>query len=244
MKNFFSQKKNVLILIIIGVAFFVLSGIINSSISSKEEEKAVDLSIRIEVPSDPELEESRKIIWGKITRSSRLNPNRTYYDTIFFEDEIAFAQCKSTDHETYDCTQNIPDGPVEFVNKTKNTFGEEYYRNGKRDQSYKEYYSDGQLRRESLYFLGTMKTNKEYFSDGIVSKQEDFQDALWIPENKNRETGSGKVYFRDGRLMYEWHLTNQSQGGYTKSYDYNGRLVAVSYFDQNGDLIEDFFKSK
>ncbi|MDD3375171.1 MAG: hypothetical protein PHY73_05560 [Candidatus Omnitrophica bacterium] len=240
MKSFIKQNKNILFFGVIVALFFILSAVINNSIDSTE--KAV-VNIPKDVPILAEVvpKKAKKKILGKITRVSRLNPNRTYYDTTFFEDGEPFAECKSIDHKVYDCTDKIPDGFVEFIDETKKTSGKEYYRDGKKDQLYQEYYSSGQLRKESEYFLGTMKKNKEYFSDGIMSKQEDFEDALWIPENKNQETGSGKVYFRDGSLMYEWHLTNQSQGGYTKSYDRNGRLVAVSYFDQDGDLIEENF---
>ncbi len=236
--NFLKQKKDIVVILALIVAFVFAFGIINSLLLSK-----ADLGPELVEQRQPEnkvtvTKKPKRKVFGEITKTLRLNPNRTYYDVVFLEDGEAFSQCKSVDRKIYDCTQDIPNGPVEFINKTKNTHGKEYYRDNKLDQSYREYYLDGQMRRESEYFLGALIKNKEYFSDGIVSKQEDFEDALWIPDSKNTEIGVGKVYFRDGSLMYEWSLTSQGKGGYAKSYDRNGRMVAAKYFDENGKLID------
>jgi antitoxin component YwqK of YwqJK toxin-antitoxin module len=171
----------------------------------------------------------------KITEKLTLDPNRAFYLARFFAEGKEILECNVTDQKVYDCTAEIPDGKVEFVNETDNTYGEEYYRNGVRDGDRREYYGNEQLKKESSYLLGTLRTHKEYFMDGTLRMEQDFRDSLWL-EN-NTETGIGKVYYRSGTLMYEWHLTNKGQGGYTKSYNQSGQVVTVKYFDAKGNLV-------
>jgi len=209
---------------------------INKSILQPTKDADLSAPVQLPVVPPPEKKSPKKKITGEMTALLHLDPNRIFYFARFFADGEEIAQCKITDHNVYDCTEEIPDGKVDFTNETKNTYGVERYRRGKRDGTRYEYYSSGQLKCESVYVQGTLQTHKEYYSDGILRMEQDFRDAMWVTDNP--EAGAGKVYNRDGTLKYEWSLTNQGQGGYTKSYDSTGRLVAEKGFDKNGNIVK------
>ena len=79
-------------------------------------------------------------------------------------------------------------------------------------------------------------TRKEYYSDGILGMEEDYTDARAYDDG--REVGIGKVYYRDGMVQFEWHLTNSDPKGYHRSYDRKGRITGVIYFDKDGNEIQ------
>ena len=78
-------------------------------------------------------------------------------------------------------------------------------------------------------------TSKEYFIDGILRMEEDYTDALQLPEL--REVGVGKVYDRKGKIKYEWHLIQNSPEYFNKSYNTDGECVQANYFDANGKFL-------
>ncbi len=173
---------------------------------------------------------------GKVTDLIYLDANRTYSVNTISVDGQQVAQFKSTDDKIFDITGHIPEGKIKFTNQTDKTYGEERFRNDKRYGEYKEYYETGQLKLEKVYESGEAKVVKQYYIDGILRMEEDFTDTLRGVDNK--EVGAGKVYYRNGTLMYEWRLTNKDKGGYNKSYNKDGGLVAVNYFDEQGNRVE------
>ena len=179
-------------------------------------------------------------VYENVVRKTWFDPNREFYESAFFAGDEEIAHFKSLGEDIYDVTGKIPDGKITFTNITESTYGDEHYRDGKRNGTYREYYKNEQLKREAYYFDGTLVTNKEYFFDGTLRMEQDFSDAMSITEN--REVGVGKIYYRNGKIMYEYHLTNKSQGGFNRSYDRNGVIVAENSFDQNGDLIRSYKK--
>ena len=173
---------------------------------------------------------------GDIIRKMILDPSRKYALSILYIDNKQIGRFKSNDDAIYDQEGDIPDGKVKFLNFTNNTYGIEYFRNKQRHGWYREYYSSGQMKREAKFVKGKKLLNKVYYIDGIMRKEEDLYDPLRFVTDS--EVGSGKIYYRDGVLMYEWHLTNSSRGGYKKSYNTDGKLVEAKYYDANGDLVE------
>lgn len=173
---------------------------------------------------------------GKLTHTMYLDANRKFYVNTFYVDGQEVAQCKSEEDRVFDVTGRIPDGKFQFTNQTDKTFGEERFLKGKRYGEYKEYYEEGKLKTEKIYQYGAVQVLKQYYIDGILRMEQDLTDAIAGVDNK--ETGIGKVYYRNGTLMYEWRLTNKDKGGYNKSYNKDGRLVAVNYLDEMGRRIE------
>jgi len=188
--------------------------------------------------SSPEQTNIHNQIKG-VVRKMRLEPNRKFYESIFFAEGQEIARYKSEGEvfETiYDLQGTIPDGKVDFVNESRGTYGQERYKDGKRHGMYEEFYREGGKRKEIVYYQGNVNEIREYFIDGQVRMRVDYYDAVEVPGEK--EVGRGKIYFRDGSLMYEWNLTNTDENRYKKSYNIKGDLVEVKTYDRQGQLIQ------
>ena len=74
--------------------------------------------------------------------------------------------------------------------------------------------------------------------DTLVLELQNSLDVTNIMFTDDIEVGDGKVYYRDGVLMYEWSLTNSNPIRYKISYNKKGELVETKYYDDKGDLIE------
>ena len=210
--------------------------VVNNSIVNKINEATdrtqtgVNPSAHIVKLYDPKNRDENKVI-----RKTWIDPNREFWVNVFYKEDEEIARYKSNEFNIYDIEGKIPDGKVMFYNQTDKTEGYEYYQDGKRHGDYKEFYDNGQPKIEADFGEGKMIANKVYFYDGKVRMEQDLKDAMWVTENK--EIGTGKIYFRDGGLMYEYHLTNTNKGGYNVSYDRYGNITEVNYFDQNGQKI-------
>lgn len=188
-----------------------------------------------------------------ISRKDRLSLNRDHVESIFYLQEKEIARQKIADGETIESFGEIPDGKIHFVNESKETHGTEYYSGGRKDGPSQTYFADGKLSEEAYYRGGHLLWKKEYYSDGGLRLELDYQDARRPDRDEceasptggceasptgGKEVGTGKVYFRDGTLKYEWHLTNSDKTGYKKSYSQDGQLRAALYFDEQGQLVE------
>ena len=162
---------------------------------------------------------------------------RTFERSVFYQDGEEIAWHKMTlKGEIYEQTGEIPDGKVKFINETDQTYGVEYYRDGLRNGPMRVNYKDGALKQEAYFVYGKLMTNKEFYTDGTLKMDEDYNDARDYRDG--REVGDGKVYARDGKVKYEWHLTNSDPVGFHKSYDRQGRLTSAVHYDQFGQIIE------
>ena len=173
---------------------------------------------------------------GEVIRKTRFSPDRKYKINVFYQEGVEVARNRSAKGEAYDQKGEIPDGKVKFINESNETYGVEYYRNGKRNGPAKTYYKDGALREDTYYQFGKLMTNTEYFHDGIVRMEKDYTNAR--DSRSEKEVGIGKVYSRDGALKYEWFMTVTEPIGYKKSYNSRGDLVAEFYFDEYGQPME------
>lgn len=173
---------------------------------------------------------------GHLIRKSQLHPNREFTENIIFCDTEEIARFNSQEEKIYDMEGEIPDGVIKFFDESKKLHGEENFWRGKRHGEYKEFYETGEVRRNAQYFYGKMMSNKVYFIDGTLRMEQDFSDALDIANEP--EVGVGKIYYRQGGLMYEWNLTRQLKGGYKKSYNVDGKLAEEKRYNELGELIE------
>jgi antitoxin component YwqK of YwqJK toxin-antitoxin module len=212
------------------VVLFIFIAIANYFIEKASEQKVKVVTVK---PAPPP--EAPVIPEGEVIRKIHLDPNRQFFESIFYVGDTEIARYKNTGEEIYDVTGTIPDGLVKFVNAFTSTYGEEYYRNGKRNGPYKEYYDEGKIQREAEYRMGQLMKNKDYFIDGKVKLEQDSEDALMTL--KSRESGVGKTYYRDGTVMFEWNITNHGAERFTRAYNIKGQLVEERQFDKTGKLI-------
>lgn len=226
---------------VLGLAFvglFMLMAWMNQMlVPSEKTEKLrqmvvpVKASVVAEVPK-----KERPVVVGEVTRKVHLDPGRQFAISIFYADGEEIARYKSHQDTIYDFEGHIPDGKVAFYNVSDQTSGVEYYRDGKRHGEYLEYYDNINLKCQAEYSQGKVNTRQEYYSDGILRMEEDYTDPMLYVDDP--EKGSGKVYFRNGTLMYEWHLTSQDENRYKKSYNRDGVLVEIKTYDEYGVLTE------
>ncbi len=181
------------------------------------------------------MEQPAAIVNEEIIRKVRLDPSREYAESIFWSGDQEIARFKSIGEKVYDETGTIPDGKVKFIDSSNNTYGEENYFSGKRHGEYKEFFSTEQIKRESYYSFGVLMATKEYFLDGKLRMEADYHDSLVLAENKN--VGQGKVFYRNGVIMYEWNLVRSDSNRVTKAYNIEGQVVETKYFDSNGKLV-------
>jgi antitoxin component YwqK of YwqJK toxin-antitoxin module len=172
----------------------------------------------------------------KVVRKDRLSPGREYVESVFYLDGREIGRQNIADDKVVESSGEIPDGKVDFVNEFKKTYGVEYYAQGKKDGPSKTYFADGRLNAEAYYRRGELLRKTEYYNDGGIRLEVNYEDAR--KDTDAKENGVGKVYYRDGTLKYEWHLTNSENVGFKKSYTQDGELRAVVYFDENGQMMK------
>lgn len=186
-------------------------------------------------PGKPETAARYRKRGQKIVRQDRLSPGRDYMESIFYLEGRELARQKIIDEKVLESSGEIPEGRVDFVNEFKKTHGVEYYARGRKDGASRTYFADGRLNVEAYYRHGELSWKKEYYHDGGLRLEVDYQDAR--PLGGEKETGTGKVYFRDGTLKYEWHFTKSDPTAFRRSYNQNGELTAAFYFDENGQRM-------
>jgi antitoxin component YwqK of YwqJK toxin-antitoxin module len=171
-----------------------------------------------------------------VTRRDRLSPGRDYTESVFYLEDAEIARQKTAGGRVVETTGKIPDGKVKFVDESGNKHGVEHYRDGKKDGPSNTYYPDGQAFEEAYYRHGKLLWRKEYYKDGSLRLEIDYQDAR--DDGDDVETGRGRLYYQDGTVKYEWQLTNRDEEGFKRSYDQKGGLRGALYFDRDGRLME------
>ena len=166
----------------------------------------------------------------EIIRRSRVVLGEDYREDVFFQDGQVIARQRISANGVYERVGDIPDGKIRFFDESKGTYGEEYYRDGKKSGIVRTYYNDGRLNSEAEYDKGKLITKKEYYKSGIVRFTVDYTDAPY--KRDEVEVGVGKVYFPDGTLKYEWNFTRNSHPNFKKSYNRNGEITLETYYDE------------
>lgn len=171
----------------------------------------------------------------EIVRKTKLIRGSDYYEDVFYSGNQELARQKTTGQKVLEQNGEIPDGKIKFIDESEHTYGEEYYRNGKKEGLSRTYYEDGWLKMESDYREGAILNSKEYYKNGNLRFEVNYEDAR--DDKEDSEVGIGKLYFSDGTLRYEWDLTKSKKIGFKKSYNQNGELVYEAYYDADGKLI-------
>lgn len=231
-----STNKTLLILAVATFGLFIGIFFFNRWLTS-EIQKPVAQAPVVNQPVVPDPAKKVKKHFAKVIRKAKLDPSREYTLSLIYADDKEVARYKVNQMgELFDLQGEIPDGKVVFTNETTRTNGEEKYQNNKRHGDYVEYYEAGSVKIKAQYLRGEILNRDEYFIDGTLKMTEDYQDALRFSEH--RETGDGKVFRRDGSLMYQWHLTNTDESRFTKSFNQAGQLVEVRTFDELGRMVD------
>jgi antitoxin component YwqK of YwqJK toxin-antitoxin module len=169
---------------------------------------------------------------GDVTRTTIVVRGRDYLEHIFYRGGEETARIKEFNDGTFESSGEIPDGKVKFKDEYAGTYGEEFYQDGRRQGLTQTYFSDGRLKSSSEYLYGRLIRKKEYYPGGLLRFEVDYSDARDYDDD---EVGIGKLYFPNGALKYEWSLINRESRGFKKSYNQDGTLRAVTYFDGKGD---------
>src|SRR3989338_1609331 len=179
----------------------------------------------------------KKLLAEEVVRKNRLVPGMDFEESTFYVGTQEIARQKIVGGKIMETTGDIPDGKVKFIDEYLHTYGEEFYLKGKKHGLVETYYEGGKPKSSSNYLFGKLMAKKEFYGDGALRMEEDFEDAIFFAGEPDRETGVGKVYFRDGTLKYEWSFTNTSPSNYKKSYDQTGALTLELFYDKDGNLI-------
>ncbi len=222
--------------ILIGVAL-VTGCVINIVVMRRLEGVSVKPVVQEEAVDD-ETVSGRLIVAPSVemTMMVVMDPSRTYNLHFVSLNGEQIGRFKSQGERIFDMSGDVPDGKVAFENTTTKTYGNAEWRDGAWDGEYREYFKTGQLRFIKEYDRGKIVWMKEYFTSGDLRMEIDYRDALNVPDEV--ETGHGIVYFNDGRVMYEWNLTNRDPNRYKKAYNRHGQLVEILRFDPSGQLIK------
>lgn len=170
-----------------------------------------------------------------ITRRDKVSLNRNYVESVFFSEGEEIGRQKIINGRVAESIGRIPEGTVRFKDESKGTYGKEHYVNGKKDGPSNTFFSDGRLREEALFRHGRLVWRKRYYAGGGLRMETDYSDARNYGDDP--EVGVGKMYYPNGKLKYEWHMTNSDAEGFKKSYSQDGMLRAALYFDQYGQLV-------
>jgi antitoxin component YwqK of YwqJK toxin-antitoxin module len=192
--------------------------------------------------------EEKKIVVADVPATQRVNPRgevterilvargEEFIERIFYVGDQEIGRIKEAKNQILEVKGKIPEGKVKFTDEYKKTYGEEYYRYGKRHGSVVTYYQDNQeVKSKEHYQLGVPISAKEYYADGKLRFEVDYADSREMGDNK--EVGVGKLYYPNGNLKYEWNLTTREKEGFRKSYNQDGGLRAAFYYDEKGSLI-------
>ena len=222
-------KKTIIIVIIAYAVIALMNGFLSSGPTTTPE--VIPVARVKEMPK-------KKHLAGEVVRKNRLVPGMNFEESTFYIGDQEIARQKIVGEKVVETGGEIPDGKVKFFDEYHNTYGEEFYHKGKKHGVADTYYQNGELKSSAEYFLGTLILTKEFYRDGTVRMEENYQDAMEFPDDPNRETGMGKVYFPDGTLKYEWDFVKNNTMNYKKSYNRNGELTLELYYDKNGDLLK------
>ena len=227
------------------VAIFVLNKWIQNQIQSIDEsqQRSIDSKFETLRAQNERLQKKKEFLNREVIRKTHLDPSRKFSQSIVYADDQEVARFKASGQGVvYDFEGDIPEGEVKFFNSTQKTYGKEKYRNNKRHGIAVTYFETGQLYRKAYYRRGRLLQQEEYYIDGTLRMEQDYEDARHYEDDN--EVGIGKVYSRDGTIKYEWHLTRTDEIGFKKSYNSKGELILAIYYDTNGDEIRREAKEK
>ncbi|OGX08757.1 MAG: hypothetical protein A2Z88_00810 [Omnitrophica WOR_2 bacterium GWA2_47_8] len=178
----------------------------------------------------------------EVTKRTRIERGADYTESVFFIGSQEVAKSRAWPDGRTETTGAIPDGKVKFFNDIDQTYGEEYYLNGKKNGLAKTFFENGQPMAEAHYYAGRLMQNREYYANGAVRFEVDYSDARNEEDNfsykNDKEAGVGRLYYENGNLKFEWRITKSDPEGYKRSYNQDGSLRAETLYDKYGSLIK------
>lgn len=238
------KEHSGLALILIGAGLVTAIAFMNQWLQSQVDKVIVTKSHSLNQPvsfsdlSPAEVIPSSRRLNQEVIRKTRFSPGRDYRISIFYRGNEEIARWKTVEGKIIEQSGEVPEGKVKFLDESNNTYGHEYYQNGKKHGFEKTYYRDGRLYREENYWFGKLQTRREYYNTGALRLEINYEDARG-DYREDKEVGAGKVYFSDGTLKYEWNFTTTHKEGFRKSYNRKGDLVAAFYYDEHGQLLNE-----
>lgn len=100
---------------------------------------------------------------------------------------------------------------------------EVYYKNGKRDGSYKMWHTNGKIARDYIYKNGINTSLKNYYENGQLKEE----------GRRDEESVDTKVYYENGQLQGEMKLENGVL--FMKEYDETGKVI----YDEKKELSQE-----
>lgn len=113
---------------------------------------------------------------------------------------------------------------------------EVYYKNGKRDGSYKMWFTNGKIARDYIFKDGEYVSVKNYYENGQIKEDtkivnEVIYTKMYYESGKlqadikqiDGDNGEAKQYYESGKLQMEVKVKNGS--GYMKEYNENGEMI-------------------
>lgn len=175
-------------------------------------------------------------------RIERKASGADFTESMILVNQEKVAQFTAKDDQVFDSDGEIPDGKIRFVNEEENTYGFEHYQDGQREGKYVEYYNTGRLKTEAAYHQGQLVQLKNYSYDGDLRLEADYKATYWLskmlPSSRNKYLGMGKLYRPDGSLKYEWSFVDDSDRNFTKTYNGNGEVAGIDYYNEQGELVD------
>jgi len=181
--------------------------------------------------------EPSKNLTGQIRRVSHVERGGDFIEDLFFrgDNEVARQKIEKgvvVDHQG----QNI-NGTVKFFNELDQTYGEVKYFKNLRHGLSTTYFPDGKVILEEHYREGKIVSSKEFYPVGSVRFESDYSEALNCPTEK--EVGVARLYYPSGKIKYEWNLTWRKKGGFKKTYNTDGSLRYVAWFNDKCQKIKE-----
>jgi antitoxin component YwqK of YwqJK toxin-antitoxin module len=172
-----------------------------------------------------------------ITRKTDVVRGADYYHSVFYRGDKQIADQKHTSKDgILDHKGETINGRVKFSDDYRHTHGEEYYRKGKMNGEALTYYEDGQLKKESFFLTGKLIRSREYYNNGKLRFEVDYDNALTTVSSD--EIGIGKLYYMDGTIKYEWDFRFGNRRNFRKSYNRKGELTFEAYYDEHGERLQ------
>jgi len=101
----------------------------------------------------------------------------------------------------------------------------------------KEFYPNGNIKYETEYFHGDIKSKKVYFESG---------ELYWVADYLNgKKNGMLKEYYKNGQLKIEANFVNGKQDGWTRQYYSNGKIESEILFSdgKNNGIAKSYYSN-
>jgi len=176
-------KGGIVLFIILLAVILTLNHWIQGQVAKLDKKPVKKEAVKKEVAVKQPLSKAKPST-NEVIKRTRVLPGTEYVEHLFYRGDVEIARQRVSASGLIEETGTVPDGKVKFFDAYKNTYGEETYRHGKRHGVAKTYYADGQLQSKAYYRDGKLMANQEYYSNGNLRFEVDYQGARNYPGDK------------------------------------------------------------